>query len=118
MPRALFLPPSTGLQAQSGDNADANLSAAYDPNTAWYITLIGWSYSAAPPNGRLFLSDDISGVLLIDLDIRASGHGFVPLPSGGLKLGPGPVTQGYLIRLVASGTAGVVGKLTVMRYRR
>jgi hypothetical protein len=88
-------------------NTAAVVTLAASANKRHVIRFLVWSYSAAPTNGRLTITD--GGVTKADLDITTSGPGPLILDS---VFG---VNSAVVVTL-AAGSGVVVGKLTVGSY--
>jgi hypothetical protein len=93
-------------------NTNAVITVAASPNEFWVIDAIGWSYSAAPTNGRLVAS--IGGVTLIDIDIIAGGPGLIELRKPFYKTDE--TRNEALVITLHAGSGSVVGKV-YCRYR-
>jgi hypothetical protein len=72
---------------------------------------VAWSYNDTPTGGNLQI-DDGAGHIFFEIDITASGPGFIPFS-------PEMSSQGVqLIITLAAGGQGVIGKLNVIGHRR
>lgn len=96
----------------TGTNADAVLTYASPGAGILSHILAGviWSYSGGTPAGRLTIKDGSS--IILDVDITASGPGYLPLDASPIRITPGNAME---VRLWAGG-AGVVGKVTARHW--
>jgi hypothetical protein len=90
--------------------AEAKVEVAANADQTWNVLMILWSYSQAPVGGSLKIEQD--DVEIFDVDVTASGPGFLPFGQTGLVL-----TKGSKLEVMLSGAgAGTTGKLNVI-YR-
>ncbi len=96
--------------AVSGSNAAATITYAAVAGFAHVLGCgITFSYSGTPTGGRLTIEDG-SGTVVYDVDISASGAGFIPLdPYKEMT-----VNTACIIKLYAAGA--VIGKLAVLAH--
>lgn len=78
--------------------------------TSHVITGVAWSYSAAPTNGRLTITD--AGNTVFDIDITAAGWGSITFPVPKVSAA---VNTAMVVTLAAGG-AGISGKVNILNY--
>jgi hypothetical protein len=101
--------PSIPSRHQPAVNTAAVITYAAAPDERHRLTMLTYSYNAAPTGGVLTVTDGATGVF--GMDIVAAGPGSVPLPAGGII---GTVNTAMTITLGAAGAA-VTGKLSCAR---
>ena len=77
------------------------------PGVTHVVRRVDWSYDETPTGGRLKISFNSGAEVLLDIDIRASGEGFVDFGETGKFAGP---NKDLDVALYA-GTGTCTGKL-------
>jgi hypothetical protein len=104
----LLVAPAAANVHTPASNAAAVVTLAAVSNYRHVLGGVAWSYDGAPTGGNLTIEHG-SGVVVLDLDITASGPGFLPLTPPLV----GDNNTALIVTLAAGGT-GVVGKLSIL----